>query len=251
MSTAEAELAERKAYGEKLQSVHEVMESRLQEITKTVEQFQQRYANEVGKKQNELNRLNAQLSELRVKKATYGSDVKQISQGIDNASGTSSKRNNTITFKTKAEYHSVQDVKEAKRVYRKIASIIHPDKAAEVSSRTLRTKLMAELNEAYALKDTMKMQRIFNQWQESPEAVVGEGIVAELERTLRAIALLNKRMTDIQTAISRIMTSDVYVMMLKVQKAHEEGRDFIAEMSISLDTKIKEVQNILVLRMYG
>ena len=250
-STAEVELAERKAYGDKLQTVNEEMESKLQELTKTVEQFQQRYANEIGKKQNELNRLNALLSELRIKKATYGSDVKQISQCIDNSTETSKKKINNIYFKTKAVSHSIHDLKEAKRVYRKIASIIHPDKATEVGSRTLRTKLMAELNDAYALKDTKKMQGIFEQWHESPEAVVGEGIDAELERTLRSIARLTKRISDNETEMSKIMTSDIYVMMVKVQKAEKVGRNIFAEMSNSLDAKIKEVQNILVLRMYG
>ncbi len=247
----EAELAERKAYGEKLLSLHEAMESRLQELNKTVEQFQQRYANEVGKKQNELNWLNAQISELRVKNTEYGSDVMHIKQDNKKSAVNTKYTRNNITFKTKAVSHAVQDYKETKRMYRKIASIIHPDKAMEVRSRTLRTKLMAELNEAYAQKDTMKMQHILDQWYESPEAVAGESIYAELERTERAIRLLDKGMSDIQSAISTIMTSDLYVMMVKVKKAHEEGRDLIAEMSIYLDTKIKEVQNILVLRMYG
>ena len=110
---------------------------------------------------------------------------------------------------------------------------------------------MAELNEAYERKDTPKMQRILDQWNESPESVIGEGIHAQLERTHRTIVQIKKRIVEIETAKSRIITSELFLIMVKVQKADKEGKDILAEMSVSIDAKIRVAQNTLVLKMYG
>jgi hypothetical protein len=136
-------------------------------------------------------------------------------------------------------------------LYRKIASIIHPDKSVEGRAHPFRTALMAELNEAYAQKDTCKMQHIFLQWKESPEAVTGEGLAAELERTHRAIVQIKRRISEIETEISIIKTSEMYGMMVKAQERERSGIDNFAEMSLSLNAKIQDAKNKLFLRMYG
>jgi len=115
----------------------------------------------------------------------------------------------------------------------------------------LRTKLMAELNEAYVLKDIHGMKHILGQWYESPEAVAGEDAAAELVRTERAIVHIKKRISEIEAGTSKIMSSELYVMMVNVQEAERAGRDILAEMTTSIDAKIKDAKNRLVLRMYA
>ena len=149
------------------------------------------------------------------------------------------------------DLHTVADSKEVKKVYRKIASIIHPDKAKESRSRPLRTKLMADLNEAYARKDTAGMQRILDQWHESPEAIAGDDTLAELRRVQRATAQMKRRISEIETGTSKIISSNMFVMMVKVQQAERAGRDILSEMTMSIDARIKEAKNKLVLRMYA
>lgn len=134
---------------------------------------------------------------------------------------------------------------EAKKLYRKIASIIHPDKATDDKSRHIRTRLMAELNEAYAQKDIPKMRNILNQWHESPEAISGEGTAADLVRTIRAIAQIKRRISEIEAEIAEIMTSDINVLMTKVHDADLAGRDILAEMSVSIDSEIHDARNKL------
>jgi len=95
------------------------------------------------------------------------------------------------------------------------------------------------------------MQRIFDQWKESPEAVTGDDTHADLERTRRMIIQIKKRILEIETKISKIMTSEMYTMMMNARKANREGRDILAEMTIAIDARIKDAQNKLVLRMYG
>jgi len=248
----ESDLAKEKSELEKFISILEEKERAFNELAVTFDQFKQRYSSAVGRKQLELNRLHAELNELMARKVPYGHGPKQKISGISSPPlDNSADQYSVANLKTQPALHTFSEVKEVKKVYRKIASIIHPDKAAEARSRPLRTKLMAELNEAYACKDTMKMQRILQKWHESPEAVAGDDIAAELIRTQRAVAIIKRRLMEIETSTSKIITSDMYVMMVRVQEAERVGRDILAEMTISIDAKIKDAQNKLVIRMFG
>ena len=73
-------------------------------------------------------------------------------------------------------------MEDIKKLYRKIASTIHPDKATDETTWQFRTRLMAELNEAYANRDITRMQAILVEWKQSPDAVPGEGIAVEIVR---------------------------------------------------------------------
>ena len=241
----EAELAIKKTELEQLTTLLEQTERDFIELNGTFEQFQLRYSSEVIQKQVELNRLNTALADVTAQKVSYGQHAKQKKIRIETSAASSSGIYKDLNL------NPPPNAKEAKKLYRKIASIIHPDKTTDVSSRPLRTTLMAELNEAYERKDTPKMQRILDQWNESPESVIGEGIHAQLERTHRTIVQIKKRIVEIETAKSRIITSELFLIMVKVQKADKEGKDILAEMSVSIDAKIRVAQNTLVLKMYG
>ena len=110
---------------------------------------------------------------------------------------------------------------------------------------------MAALNDAYQRKDVIGMQRLFSQWQESPEAVEGEGSAADLLRMNRLITLIKKRLADIDKEIFRITHSDIYRLMLKASEGDKRGRDILAEMSTTINKKILDAQNQLLLRLYG
>ena len=251
INPAEIELQAKKVELEKLSSIHREKERVIEELNLALTQFQRRYFVEVGKKQNELERLHTKLAELMARKSPYGQELNQKSSGISTTVAKSEEEKAGATIEKRSKLHTLQELKEAKMVYRKIAAIIHPDKATEGSSLPFRTMLMAALNEAYTRKDIDKMQRILDEWQESPDAVSGEGMNAELERTRRAIVQINRRILEIDTEISRIIVSDMYVMMEKVCEADHEGRDILAEMTNVINAKIEDAKNTLLLRMYG
>jgi hypothetical protein len=56
-----------------------------------------------------------------------------------------------------------------------------------------RTRFMAEANRAYQFGDAEALQRILSEYQESADAVDGEGIAAELIRTIRQISVARDR----------------------------------------------------------
>ena len=251
MKTFEGELVELKAEVERLFGIYKEKELGLAELQRTVEQFQLRYALEVAQKQVELDRLTAQLEEIRAGKISTGRPVSRKSAGDAAKRGSSVAGDEVIILDTRSASHSLRDAKEAKRVYRKIAAIIHPDKAKDGGAHELRTKLMAQLNEAYAGKDTLKMKSILEEWYESPESVAGDDSSAELERTRRMIARVKRGTFKVETEMSRIMASELYVMMVKANEAGRAGRDILAEMMVEIDAKIRLARSTLFMRMYA
>ncbi len=248
---AEADFAEKKTELATLSCELEEKERDFKELSHSFEQFQRRYSSLVGHKQVELNRLNAELADVVASKARYGNKANPKSSGGGNPFARSVAAGKDVTVRARQESYSIKELQEAKKLYRKIAAVIHPDKAKEGGTRHFRTALMAELNDAYARNDTSQMQRILDEWHESPESVVGEGPDAELLRIHRAIGRVKKRLLEIETEISRIRSSDMYNLMVTVSNAEKAGKDILAEMSASLNAKIKDAQNRLVLKMYG
>lgn len=246
MSTPEeAELAGKKAELERLSDVLAEKELDLEELKLTVVWFQHRYYSEVGKKYVELDELRAQIAELKAERKPQDHEMSQEARRARTQARKAAEEYEDSDIEPQIDSKKPKESEEAKRLYRKIASIIHPDKAIDDNSRHLRTKLMAELNEAYARKDIAKMQDILEKWHESPETVSGEGTGAELVRTIRAIAQIKRRLSEIEKEISTIMTSDIHELMVKVHGADLAGRNILAEMSVGIGFKIQDARNEL------
>ncbi|MGA2323514.1 MAG: J domain-containing protein [Sedimentisphaerales bacterium] len=241
----EDELATKKAEIEKLSQLLAVKELDLEELKLTVVAFHRRYYFEVGKRYVELDELRAQIAEIKARQTPQDNELNQEAVRTRTQARKAAEEYEGAEIEPQADSPMPEKTEHVKKLYRKVASVIHPDKTTDEKSRHLRTKLMAELNEAYARKDVAKMQNILDRWQESPEAISGEGAAAELVRTIRAIAQVKRRKSEIETEISTIMTSDIYVLMAKVHDADLAGRDILAEMSISIDYEIQDARNEL------
>jgi hypothetical protein len=241
----EAELTKKKVELDGLSQVLAEKELNIEEIKLAVAQFKHRYFSEVGRKYVELDDLLAQIADLKSRQQPQNQDLKQEAVTAKNQARNTKDEYEDIDIEAPAESLKSEESEDAKKLYRRVASIIHPDMATDEESHNLRTRLMAELNEAYAKKDISKMREIFDQWQESPETVSGEGTAAELVRTIRAIAQIKRRISEIEDEVLKIMESDIYVLMEKVNDADLAGRDILLEMSVSIDRQIQDAQNIL------
>ena len=166
MKSFGGEVAERRAEVERLFGVYKEKELGLEELRLTLEHFQLRYAHVVAQKQVELDGLNAQLEEIRAGKISNRRPVNKTTGSGEAKRGSSVADDEVIIIDTRTATHSLHDLKEAKRVYRKIAAIIHPDKSKDGAAHELRTTLMAQLNEAYGQKDILKMKSILEEWYE-------------------------------------------------------------------------------------
>jgi len=241
----EAELAKKKVELDGLSQLLAEKELNIEELKLAVTRFQHRYFSEVGRKYVELDELRAQIAELKARQHPQNHELNQEAATARKQARNTKDEYEDIDIEPQADSLKSEESEDAKKLYRRVASIIHPDMATDKESRNLRTRLMAELNEAYAKKDISKMREIFDQWQESPETVSGEGTAAELVRTIRAIAQIKRRISEIEGEVVKIMESDIYVLMGKVHDADLAGRNILSEMSVSIDYEIQDSRNVL------
>ena len=131
---------------------------------------------------------------------------------------------------------------DAKRLFRQLARLIHPDLAADPQERERRTNLMVAANDAYEQGDVAALERLLTEWQASPEAVTGRGTAAELERTRRRIAQVEASMRRIDEELAELEASAMGWLRRRVEKAAREGWDLLAHMVRELDRQISEAQ---------
>jgi hypothetical protein len=131
---------------------------------------------------------------------------------------------------------------DAKRLFRQLARLIHPDLAGDAQERERRTNLMVAANDAYEQGDVAALERMLADWHASPEAVTGSGAAAELERTLRRIAQVEASMRRIDEELAELDASAMGWLRRRVEKAAREGWDLLAHMVRELDRQISEAQ---------
>ena len=131
---------------------------------------------------------------------------------------------------------------DARRLFRQLARLIHPDLAADPQERERRTNLMVAANDAYEQGDVAALERLLEDWHASPEAVTGSGAAAELERTLRRIAQAEASMRRIDEELAELEASAMGWLRRRVEKAGREGWDLLAHMVRELDRQIGEAQ---------
>ena len=129
-----------------------------------------------------------------------------------------------------------------KQLYRDIAKQIHPDLATDPEERQRREALMAEVNRAYSAGDIEQLQKLFQNWRESPESVQGDDIAAQLERTLRKIVQSQSRLQSIEGQIQSLEQTDLYLLLKKQQQIEQLGRNLLNEMAQQLEQQIQDAQ---------
>ena len=132
-----------------------------------------------------------------------------------------------------------------KSLYRDIAKKVHPDLAIDDKEREKRTKVMAELNEAYQNGDEKKMEQILNEWQYDPENVSGEDIGSQLVKVIRKISQIQKRIATIKEEVLILKNTEIYKLMEKSEGSSKDGIDLLIQMSGYLDVQIHERKQYL------
>jgi uncharacterized membrane-anchored protein len=137
---------------------------------------------------------------------------------------------------------SFQPSGELKQIYRQLAKAIHPDLATEPEARAKRELLMAEANRAYERGDLERLKALLFDWSNDPESVQGEDLNAELLRTIRQIVQSELRLANIEQNIQSLEKSDLFQLQVKAKRGHQMGRDLLMEMARELDKQIHRAQ---------
>jgi hypothetical protein len=139
------------------------------------------------------------------------------------------------------EFHRIVSV-EAKRLFRMLARLIHPDLARDPAERERRTNLMVAANHAYEQGDLETLRHLLDEWEQSPDSVVGSNPVAELERTIRQVVRVCARLDVIDGRFTTLESSAMGWLRHRVEKASAEGWDLLGHMVKELDRQIAEAR---------
>jgi uncharacterized protein YicC (UPF0701 family) len=122
---------------------------------------------------------------------------------------------------------------------------MHPDCAVDDRERERRHRPMAEANAAYAAGDAARLRAILEQWHSNPEMVEGEGIGADLIRTIRKIHQVERRLAELSVIVTELRESPLHTLLKDASTAAADNRDLLAEMADRLRADITEAQSRL------
>lgn len=131
---------------------------------------------------------------------------------------------------------------ELKNLYREVARRIHPDLAASEADRARRQRFMAQANRAYEEGDEARLKAILEEYENSPDTVVGDGIGAELVRVIRKIAQVRRRLAEIEGELKLFMQLELMELKNRVEEGRTQGHDILAEMAKAVGLRIDEAR---------
>jgi hypothetical protein len=217
-------------------------ELELASLSVDIRVFEVHYLHAIGNRYAKLDEIIAKIAEIqaRVNPGDFEA-LKIAAEARKKASQSEHDVNSTIDIPQNTKEQS----DGLKKLYRAIAHKIHPDLCTDEKERLRREKLMVEANRAFEKGDEESLHRILNDWDNSPESIKGEDIAAQLVRVLRKIAQVEERIQRLMSEISLLRKSDLFELMMKVEKAKTDGYDLLAEMASRLDKEISEAENRL------
>jgi hypothetical protein len=187
--------------------------------------FEGRYLREVGLLYAELDDWNARIAEL-VAEATGTEQAK--SAATDARARAEESR--AAAHEEAARATDFSPSPELKKLFREVVKLVHPDNATDEADRTVRNKLMTEANLAYRLGDVDALRKILEEYKSSPESIKGEGAAADLQRVIRQIERIIKRLAQIETEVAELTSSEIAKLMATAETAKTKGRNLLAEM---------------------
>jgi hypothetical protein len=204
--------------------------------------FERQYLHHVGSRYAELDELKAAIAEQSAKEQPGNDRVQRAAQ---EARSRADETKSTAGEKTSATPRAFESSPEMKRLYREVAKRIHPDLTSDRKDRAKRQQLMAEANEAYERGDEARLNKIFIEYEWSPDAVQGEGPGAELIRVIRRISQARGRLAEIEAELQDLLRSDLYQLKVRVDEAQSHGRDVLKEMISKVDDQIAQAKRRL------
>jgi DNA repair exonuclease SbcCD ATPase subunit len=233
LSPEEEELAAKRGQLARLESQLADRELALASLKAELAAFEGLYLRRVGILYAELDEWNARLAELRAEEAgtpearTEAGDAR--SQAQDSYSAAHGEA---------AVVQPFAPSPELKSLYREAAKRVHPDTATDEKDRTRRERLMKQVNAAYAAGDEDSLRRILADLENSPDAVQGSGVGADLVRVLRQLKQVRDRITAIESELTSLSETDVAKLKAKVDDSASQGRDLLEEMATSVQGRV-------------
>jgi predicted nuclease with TOPRIM domain len=204
--------------------------------------FEAQYTMEVGRLYADLDEIEAQIAEEEFKLVPDDEEIKKRAEELRRRAEESAAR-----ALEAAETASIkwQPTPEAKKAYHNLARTIHPDLALDPAEKEKRHALMSQLNEAYSAGDQTRLNRLVEDFKNSPDLVEGDSVGDNLVRVIRQISQVKIRLIGLREEKRATEASELYELNEKMQSEIAEGRDMIKQIAARTAVQIKKSERRL------
>ena len=230
----EEELLRKRAELDEVKATLAERELELTDLSSHLAAFEGRYLRQVGTLYAELDEWKARIAEVRAQREPSAAAKRQSEEAREQARQTHEAAHGEASKPT-----DFTPSPELKSLFREVAKRIHPDFAKDSADCDLRTRLMAEANRAYRAGDADALRRILDEYDDSADAIPGEGVGAELIRIIRQISQARKRVASIEQELATLRQSEIAQLVQDDEKAIKEGRDLLAELADDVRKRIE------------
>src|SRR5215467_11180724 len=217
-------------------------ELQLISLRRDLDAFERLYTEKVGILYVELDELEAQIAQLIAERDPNNVEAQNVAKEARARVEESQASVAEIVLKDVSRFSPSSSLKS---LYREVARRIHPDLAVDDADRARRQRLMAEANRAYENGDENCLRAILEEYESSPESVIGEGTGADLIRVIRKIAQVRRRLATIEIETNKITSSELFELKKKVDEGTSQGRDILNEMLCSVNSRISQRREVL------
>lgn len=130
--------------------------------------------------------------------------------------------------------------------FRRVARLVHPDLADTDQARAIRTRVMAEVNNAYRDGDLERLLRLESEWHNDPHAITGDDVAANLVRVIRRRAQVRRRLEEIERERQALSAGPLAGLRRRVEEAEASGRDLLADLVKDLRRQAAKLEADLV-----
>jgi hypothetical protein len=217
-------------------------EEEMADLRAELEQFEARYKMEVGRLYADLDEIEAQIAEEEYKLVPDDEEIKKKAEELRRRAEESAANSENI----EAGSFKFNPTAEAKKAYHVLARIIHPDLALDAKEKEKRHGLMAKLNEAYSTGDQAQLNKLVDDFKNSPDVVKGDSVGDDLVRSIRQMAQIKLRLNELKEEKLKAGLSELYVLREKVKDELSEGRDLLKHMAERTKGAIKKSERRLM-----
>jgi hypothetical protein len=212
-------------------------EEEMADLRALQERFEAKYTMGVARLYAEFDEVEAQIAEEEFKLVPDDEEIKKKAEELRRRAEESAARAVENADAADAKFNPTA---EAKKAYHDLARVIHPDLAIDATEKERRHGLMAELNLAYSSGDQQRLNKLTEEFRNSPEMVTGDSIGDDLVRVIRQISQVKVRFKTLAEERAAAESSELFTLRQKVEAEMADGRDLLAQMGARTEVHIKK-----------
>ncbi len=132
---------------------------------------------------------------------------------------------------------------DLKALYRSLAKAWHPDGTLDLAEKDRRDALMVQINAAYKRGDLARLQALNAELGAAPEAIRGDDLGAEIIRTIRRIAQVDRRLAAIEDEAAQLRTRELFRLYEQTLRFAERGDDFLEYLEDDIKRRISHFRS--------